>query len=67
MGAAWSSFPAVEPDFAQVQVQARGDLSVQERDALVHRVEQRLLDVPELKTVYARTIAGGRQWNAEIT
>ncbi len=59
-------FPSVEPDFAQVQVQARGDLSVQERDALVQRVEQRLLNVPELKTVYARSIAGGRQWNAEM-
>lgn len=59
-------FPHVEPDFAQVQVQARGDLSVQERDALVRRVEKRLLKVPELKTVYARTTAGGRQWNSEM-
>ncbi|PLY16880.1 MAG: MFS transporter [Sedimenticola sp.] len=59
-------FPAVEPDFAQVQVQARGDLSVQERDALVRRVEQRLLDVSELKTVYARTIGGGGQWQGDI-
>lgn len=54
-------FPAVEPEFAQVQVQARGDLSIQERDALVRRVEQRLLDVPELKTIYARTLSATGQ------
>jgi multidrug efflux pump len=48
-------FPSVEPDFAQIQVQARGDLSVQERDALVRKVERRVLDLPELRTVYART------------
>jgi multidrug efflux pump len=49
-------FPHVEPRFVQVQVQARGDLSVWEADALVRRVEGRLLDVPEIRTVYARTI-----------
>jgi multidrug efflux pump len=49
-------FPSVEPDFAQIQVQARGDLSVKERDALVQEVEKRFLDMDELKTVYARTL-----------
>lgn len=51
-------FPSVEPDFAQIQVQARGDLSVKERDALVQEVEKRFLDMDELKTVYARTLGG---------
>jgi len=54
-------FPSVEPDFAQVQVQARGDLSIQERDGLVRKVERRLLGLPELKTVYARTIGAGQR------
>ncbi|OOG24778.1 MFS transporter [Thioalkalivibrio denitrificans] len=54
-------FPHVEPRFAQVQIQARGDLSVWEADALVRRVEQRLLDVPEIQTVYARTIGTPRE------
>lgn len=49
-------FPHVEPRFAQVQIQARGDLSVWEADTLVRSVEQRLLAVPEIRTVYARTI-----------
>jgi len=59
-------FPHVEPDFAQVQVQARGDLSITERDALVRQVEQRLLLHPELKTVYARTFGGGGSPKGDI-
>ncbi len=59
-------FPSVEPDFAQVQVQARGDLSVQERDALVRKVEQRLLGLPELKTVYARTLGSAGQAKSNV-
>jgi multidrug efflux pump len=54
-------FPHVEPRFAQVQIQARGDLSVWEADALVRRVEARLLGVPEIRTVYARTIGTPRE------
>ena len=54
-------FPAIEPDFVQVQIQARGDLSVFERDHLVRKVEQRLLDLPQLKSVYARTLGSGGQ------
>ena len=49
-------FPDVEARFAQIQVQARGDLSVHEADALVRSVEARLHDHPEIRTVYARTI-----------
>lgn len=49
-------FPSVEPDSAQVQVRARGDLSVWERDAIVREVEQRLQDMPEVKALYARSM-----------
>ncbi|WP_135466317.1 efflux RND transporter permease subunit [Crenalkalicoccus roseus] len=49
-------FPAVEPDFLQVQVQTRGNLSVREADALMRLVEERLLGVPEVASAYARTI-----------
>ncbi len=48
-------FPDVEPDFIQVQVQARGDLSVFEKDKLVKRVEQRILGMDVFKSVYSRT------------
>jgi len=46
----------VEPSFAQVQVQARGDLSVWEADDLVRRVEARLADAEGIQTRYARTL-----------
>src|SRR5690554_7991409 len=49
-------FPSVEPDSAQVQVRARGDLSVRERDAIVREVEQRLQNMPEVKALYARSM-----------
>ncbi|WP_323751136.1 efflux RND transporter permease subunit [Marinobacter sp.] len=49
-------FPSVEPDSAQVQVRARGDLSVWERDAIVRDVERRLQNMPEVKALYARSM-----------
>jgi multidrug efflux pump len=49
-------FPRVEPQFLQVQIQTQGNLSVREADRLVRHVESLLLDVPEVATVYARTI-----------
>ena len=48
-------FPDVEPEVARLQVHARGDLSVWERDALVAEVEERLLDVSGIDTIYTRT------------
>ncbi|MGC8121068.1 efflux RND transporter permease subunit [Marinobacter sp. VGCF2001] len=49
-------FPSVEPDSAQVQVRARGDLSVWERDSIVREVESRLQNMPEVKALYARSM-----------
>lgn len=50
-------FPSVEPDRAQVLVHARGDLSVDEKDAIVQRVEARLEGMSEVKALYARSFA----------
>ncbi|MBK6895623.1 MAG: efflux RND transporter permease subunit [Alphaproteobacteria bacterium] len=50
-------FPDIEPDFVQVQVQARGDLSIHEKDELVRRVEKKILGMESVKYVYARTFA----------
>ncbi|PYZ99531.1 AcrB/AcrD/AcrF family protein, partial [Gammaproteobacteria bacterium 2W06] len=50
-------FPATEPDYARVQVQARGDLSIHEKDALVQTVEARLAGFDEVDFAYARTFA----------
>lgn len=48
-------FPQVEPEQAQVMVHARGDKSVLERDQIVREVERRILGLPGIKHVYARS------------
>ena len=48
-------FPKIEPENALINVRARGDLSVFERDELVRQVEQKILDMPEFETIYARS------------
>lgn len=48
-------FPSVEPEQAQIQLHARGDLSIHEKDALLREVERRILDMPELKSISSRS------------
>jgi multidrug efflux pump len=50
-------FPEVEPENAQIWLRARGDLSVQEKDVLLQKVEKRLLGMSEVKALYARSLA----------
>ncbi|MGY3438043.1 MULTISPECIES: efflux RND transporter permease subunit [unclassified Marinovum] len=61
LGKGVSFFPSVEPDFMQVQVRARDNVSIYERDRLVRLVENRLLNYDEIASVYARSTmsAGG--------
>jgi multidrug efflux pump len=47
-------FPDVEPEVARLQVRARGDLSVWQRDRLVGEVEDRILGIAGIDTVYTR-------------
>jgi multidrug efflux pump len=47
-------FPKVEPDYGQVIVHARGNLSLEEKNRLVGAVEKRVLAFDGLKTVYTR-------------
>lgn len=48
-------FPQVEPANAQIQVRARGNLSIHEQNAFMRTVEGRILDMAEIETVYTRT------------
>lgn len=48
-------FPGIEPEVALIQVHARGDLSIYEKDRVLKRVEQRLIGMEELESVYTRT------------
>ncbi len=56
-------FPSIEPEFLQIQVKSRDNLSIWEKDALVAAVEQRVLDMDELESVYARTLGEQRRQN----
>lgn len=50
-------FPDTDPEQAQINIRARGDLSGLEKDTLVWQVESLILDMKELKSIYARTNA----------
>ena len=48
-------FPNIEPDYAQVHIRSRGDSSIYEKDMLVREIEQELVKMPELFSVYSNT------------
>jgi multidrug efflux pump len=47
-------FPSVEPEYGLIYLHARGNLSLDEQDAAVKTVEQRMLTWPGVETVYTR-------------
>ena len=54
-GRGYEFFPTIETEQAALNIHARGDFSVHERDALVRQVEQRVMDMPEFESIYARS------------
>jgi multidrug efflux pump len=59
-------FPNVEPDYGQVIVHARGNLSLDEKNRLVGLVENHVLATKGLKTVYTR-VGEQPRGSSEIT
>lgn len=57
-GSGVSFFPSIEPEFMQVQIRARDNLSIYERDDLVRKVEERIMDTEGVESVYARSLLG---------
>ena len=45
-------FPSADAEIALVDIRARGNLSLQERDVIVKEVEERLYDMQEIRTLY---------------
>jgi multidrug efflux pump len=62
-------FPDVEPEFAKLQVKARGNLAVLEKDQLMAQVEERIIAINdihhEIDTIYLRTGAEENSLEAE--
>ncbi len=61
-----SFFPSIEPEFMQVQIRARDNLSIYERDDLVRQVEARLMDAEGVASVYARSTMGAGQGEEDV-
>ncbi len=59
-----SFFPSIEPNIANILIHARGNLSIHEQDKLVREVEEKILDLEGMKTIYTRTGKSGN--NNEI-
>ena len=55
LGKGVNFFPSIEPERAQINVRARGNLSIYERDELVASVEQAILDFDEIRVVSSTT------------
>ncbi|GAC35256.1 efflux RND transporter permease subunit [Paraglaciecola polaris] len=51
-------FPKVDSSGINVTVRSSGDMSIYEKDTIVQEVEQKLIDMDAIETLYART--GGR-------
>ncbi len=60
-------FPKSEPEVAQLQVRARGNLSIWEKDKLVGDIENEVLKVKGIRTAYARTQSNPTGEEAEDT
>jgi len=48
-------FPETEPEFANIEIYARGDLSITEKDNLVKQIESFVLNSSETKSIYVKT------------
>lgn len=48
-------FPEIEPSSATMVVRSHGDLSIKEKDEIMVSIEDRILDLAEIKTLYTRT------------
>lgn len=60
-GAGVEFFPNVEPEYGLLYVHARGNLSLEEKDAAVRMAEERILGWPGIESVYTRvgSVSGG--------
>lgn len=55
MGNGVEFFPDVDSDIGLVDIRARGNLSLKERDALVAQVERKIFDMAEVESIYTST------------
>ncbi|MDF0602016.1 efflux RND transporter permease subunit [Psychromarinibacter sp. C21-152] len=66
LGSGVSFFPSIEPEALQVQIRARDNLSIYERDDLVRQVETRLAGTEGVESLYARSVINTGQGDEDI-
>ncbi len=59
-------FPQVDPSSAAVDIRARGDLSLTEKDRIVRQVEERIEDVEGIRYAYVKSGDTGRGSAADM-
>ena len=47
-------FPEIEQEFVNIEVYARGDLSIAEKDTLVQQIESFVLNSTETESIYVK-------------
>ena len=55
IGKGFEFFPPIEPDYAEVVVHARGNLSIFDKDTIISKVEKKLLQNNSIKNIYSKT------------
>ncbi len=60
LGKGIEMFPKVEPSAASVDIRARGDMSVDEKDRIVRQVENRIYGIEGIRYAYVKSGATGR-------
>ena len=48
-------FPESEPDFININVHGRGNLSIEEKSKFINDIEDKIFDLPYFKNVYSRS------------
>lgn len=59
-------FPDVEPTTATVVVRSHGDLSIHEKDSIMRDIEQRILPIEDIESLYTRTGGNDKVGNFTI-
>jgi multidrug efflux pump len=53
-------FPNIEPNTASIDIRARGDMSLQEKDQIVRTIEERIYGIDGIDYAYVKSGAGSR-------
>lgn len=55
LGKGFEFFPPIEPDYAEIVIHARGNLSADEKDLIVKKVEDEVLKNNYIRNIYSRS------------